>query len=316
MENILQDSLPKFSDGPLVQVLLATYNGEKYLEDFLKSLLSQDGVQIELIVSDDGSSDSTPTILEQYSNKFHSFIKLKGPGEGPAANFFFLLRHADSNFVALADQDDIWSKFHLINAISRIEQYRNSAALSITRVNEFEKTLGESRIWPEKPIELTVFSRIFENPARGCTMVMNRSALDKLNQHSLVATCIMHDWWILLVISLIGDISIEQTPEIYYRLHQDNFTKESRMGLHRISRVINWRKKRITPINQLLNILELYEAEISRPLKLELTSFIQGVNADSFIERIFCCLNFKHRLRQSTIENILVKTLIVFGFYS
>jgi glycosyltransferase involved in cell wall biosynthesis len=316
METILQDSLPNNSDCPQVQVLLATYNGEKYLEDFLKSLLCQDGVRIELIASDDGSSDSTLKIIEKYSNKFHSFTQLEGPGKGPAANFFFLLRHADSDYIALADQDDIWSRFHLINSVSRIAEYRNSAALSFTSVSEFEKTLDDGKIWPEKSIDLNVFSRIFENPARGCTMVINRYALDKINEKSLKANCIMHDWWILLVISLIGNISIEQSPEIYYRLHGNNFTKESRLSLHRVRRVIKWRKKTITPITQLINVLDLYDDKIILPLKIEITSFLQSINSYSFFRRMLLCLNFKHRLRQSITENILVKILIVFRYYS
>ena len=147
-------------------------------------------------------------------------------------------------------------------------------------------------------------------------MVMNRFALENLNEKILNASCIMHDWWILLVISLIGDISIEQSPEIYYRKHGNNFTSDSRLRLNRIRRVINLRKNRLTPITQLINVLDLYEDKIILPLKIEIAWFLQGIKSRSFPERMLFCINFRHRLRQSNIENTLVKILIVFGFYS
>jgi glycosyltransferase involved in cell wall biosynthesis len=130
-----------------VEVLLATYNGENYLEEFLDSLARQEQVAIDLLVSDDGSVDSTMKILEKFSSRFRSMTIYQGPQKGPAANFFFLLQKARGDYVAFADQDDVWTENHIINGIRNIEEYSLIPALSFTAVAQFNR-LRELGLWP------------------------------------------------------------------------------------------------------------------------------------------------------------------------
>ena len=102
-----------------VQVLLATHNGEKYLREFLESLVTQTGVIIELLVSDDNSTDGTIEILKMYEEKFASLSVFNGPEQGPARNFFSLLQKANSDYVALADQDDIWNLVNYMRSLKK-----------------------------------------------------------------------------------------------------------------------------------------------------------------------------------------------------
>jgi glycosyltransferase involved in cell wall biosynthesis len=209
-----------------VQVLLATYNGEKYLPELLESISLQDGVKVELIVSDDGSTDQTLEILRNFKSQNPATRIIDGPRLGPSQNFFFLLEQADAQFVAFADQDDIWMPNHLLESIERISTSREPT-LSFAPLLEFRLN-GKSTLWPRK---LEVLSRlqmyIFENPARGCTQVFNRQLLEMAKKVPR-SKALMHDSWLINLATITGSTVSGSKPEIYYRLHEQNYTLETR----------------------------------------------------------------------------------------
>ena len=202
-------------------MLLATYNGEDFLPEFLMSLQNQKGVEINLIVSDDGSHDKTIQILRAHKNNFRSFSMHAGPRQGPAENFFYLLTHAHSRFVAFADQDDIWLPDHLQKAHKRLSVESSVPSLTFSRTLDFNQTNKVSRLWPIGIQRLSFQTIMTENLARGCTICFNRAALLELRKHSH-NLAVMHDWWALLLIALTGKISFGLEPEVIYRIHQNN----------------------------------------------------------------------------------------------
>jgi glycosyltransferase involved in cell wall biosynthesis len=207
---------------PIVDVLLGTFNGEKYLSIFLESLLNQDSVSIRLIVSDDGSVDQTLNILKDYKDKFQSFQLIEGPKKGAAQNYLSLLRHVKHDFVAFADQDDIWNSNHLISSIERLKGHVGVPSLSYSAMKEiYENGTRQERVWPQAHQIENLKSILLRNYARGCTMVLNRKAVDLLN---LVEPnqIVMHDWWALQVIFTHGKIVFGEKPEIIYRIHGSN----------------------------------------------------------------------------------------------
>jgi glycosyltransferase involved in cell wall biosynthesis len=213
-------------------VLLATYNGGNYLEEFLNSLVKQNGVMIHLLVSDDGSTDTTLNILEQFRSQFSSLKILKGPQLGPAANFFSLLKESKMEFVALADQDDVWKSDHLANSIERIQDIPGDylPVLSISRVSEFNEHDQSAYIWPKHKLEVLFPGILYENIGRGCTMVLNRALVDTVNR-SNKEDAIMHDWWILLIAWLHGKIVLSQAAEIDYRIHSGNLVGSPKLTI-------------------------------------------------------------------------------------
>lgn len=105
-----------------VQVLLSTYNGEKYLKEQIESILKQKEVDIHLLVRDDGSSDSTIKILEEISNKNKKITFYKGKNIGPARSFMELLKKSEeADYYSFADQDDIWEENKIISAINKLK---------------------------------------------------------------------------------------------------------------------------------------------------------------------------------------------------
>jgi glycosyltransferase involved in cell wall biosynthesis len=225
---VVEDVFPKFgqmgemSDKPNIDVLLGTFNGGRYLAEFLDSLLSQESVIVNLIVSDDGSTDDTRSILNEYRNKFEKFQFLDGPRKGAARNYSDLLRCGQNEFTAFADQDDIWDSNHLINSVDRLAQFKDVAALSYSAMREiYENSEKPERVWPQPHQIFDLNSIIFQNYARGCSIVLNKKAVDLINR-KFPTHVIMHDWWALQVVFAHGRIVFGEIPELTYRIHDSN----------------------------------------------------------------------------------------------
>ncbi len=95
----------------MITVLLAAWNGERYLKEQMESLLGQTNQEFTILISDDGSSDRTPQIISEYENRFPDRIKsLKNlkPSGSARDNFFRLLKSASDEYLMFCDQDDIW----------------------------------------------------------------------------------------------------------------------------------------------------------------------------------------------------------------
>jgi glycosyltransferase involved in cell wall biosynthesis len=204
-----------------VDVVLATYNGEKYLEEQLESIASQRNVRINLIASDDGSTDSTIQILQQFSPRFHSFKLISGPSSGPAANFFFALSKSTASYVAFSDQDDIWNLNHLSDAISDLKSLHNVPALRFTSTVEFGQNITVPKIWPRIKALPEFEKLLMGNCARGCTFVFNKKTRNLICEN-VPNFAVMHDWWMLLQVYLNGIVIYRHQPEISYRLHENN----------------------------------------------------------------------------------------------
>lgn len=300
---------------PIVEVLLATYNGEEYLPEFLESLARQQGISIILRVSDDGSDDSTLEVIDLYSSRFLKCSITRGPGSGPSDNFFSLISQANSDFIALADQDDIWEPTHLINSVKRIEKFASVPTLTFTSVSEFTyKPENSSSIWPNKVKIERPLNFFVENLARGCTIVFNRKALCLINSHK-PAFAIMHDWWISLLISLIGEVRYSQCPEVNYRLHQNNYIGSKSSLKSRLQRFHNSREEVWPPVLQLLEIYKVFGYQIVGKKLTIVESITTGLTSFKFFKRMSVILT-SHRLRSSLFDDVWLRLLLMTRPYS
>jgi rhamnosyltransferase len=203
-----------------VEVLLATHNGERYIGQFLDSLKKQDGVEIDLVVSDDSSADKTLEIVESYTRYFRSAKVLRGPNLGAKNNFANLIKFSNSNFSAFADQDDIWLPNHLKDSIDALEKHAGMPALVFSKVIEFSE-FGKNRVWPQISSAPELSILLTENLARGCTLVLNRELVNLLKKSNF-ENVYMHDWWAVLVAKTCGIIEFINQPTIMYRIHDSN----------------------------------------------------------------------------------------------
>ena len=216
MRSTLNNLSSKKQGHPEIEVLLATFNGEEYLETFLESLANQEDVRIRLIVSDDGSTDKTLEILRKFNGDFLSMEIFEGPKAGILENFFNLIKLSKGEFVALADQDDVWKPKKLISAIEHIERTRNSAQ----KILYIGSTISSSNQF----LESKLFSfplNWFRGNNLGMTFVLNK----KLVNHLKVIDCsnlIAHDWSIQLIAQSCGQVILDSSPQSIYRLHSKN----------------------------------------------------------------------------------------------
>lgn len=203
-----------------VEVLLATHNGQKYVGELIESLAHQNGVEIDLVVSDDGSTDGTLQIVNSFTNSFRSLIILNGPNKGAKNNFAHLIRNSDSDFSAFADQDDIWLPNHLNESVNRLAAYTGSPALAFSKVIEFSD-FATSHEWPQISSIPSLSNLLTENLARGCTIVLNRELMNLLKQSNF-DEIYMHDWWAVLVAKTCGKVEFVNATAVKYRIHEEN----------------------------------------------------------------------------------------------
>lgn len=225
---------------PRVLVLMSTYNGERFLEAQIDSILSQEGVDVSLLVRDDGSTDGTLHTLEDYQARgllnFYS-----GPNLGPARSFLHLLANApDSTYYSLADQDDVWLPDKLSAAVERLGNSSDRPALyaGVTQLCDAQLNLIDTHY--QQP-RLTFGEALVWAYASGCTMVMNRPLQQVVaaRQPEFVE---MHDRWILTLVTAMGyELYYDNVHHMLYRQHgnnvvglNDSMAREWRLRMKRV----------------------------------------------------------------------------------
>jgi len=220
-----------------VQVLMSTYNGEKYLKEQIDSIIKQEDVELEIWVRDDGSRDSSIKILEELSKKYKNIKYYKDDNLGPARSFMELLNKSDEKFdyYAFADQDDVWMPNKLINAIKKLEECEDKPALYMSALEIVDENLN---FIETKKVEgnFSFEGEMIKNFATGCTMVLNKKLVNIVKEYN-PTYLIMHDSWITRVCYAIGgNVIIDEKSYIKYRQHGDNVLGYKDEGLQKLKR--------------------------------------------------------------------------------
>ena len=205
-----------------VCVLLSTYNGEQYLEEQLKSIFEQKNVDVELIVRDDGSSDNTLNILNNYKKSYNVTV-YKSNNIGPAKSYMELLKLAPNcDYYAFADQDDYWHNEKLYNAIKELELSNSKNGKlyfsSLNIVDENMKFIKKSFLTKN----INFKNEMIKNYATGCTMVFDKILFNIIKNENFDYVA-MHDSLICRIALIVGAfIYIDQNSYINYRQHSSN----------------------------------------------------------------------------------------------
>lgn len=293
-----------------VDVLLTTYNGEKYVEVMLDSILSQESVELEIHISDAGSTDRTIEILRVYAEKYSEIRIYNNPGFSSSQNFLFLLSQSRNNYIAFADQDDIWTKDHLINSIIRLEEIEAPLKLSYSNVEIIsDKKLNTRR--HEKPLTHKINSLFMQNFAQGCTFVIDREVVEvalSLSDDFMV----MYDWWLALLVSTYGNVVYSNQREVFYRIHDNNTiglgSKKKRINsIFKLARNTPWQ-----PIRQLEGIMKHHKLLGETPNFEIMRHFFAGATG-CFFDRLHFIFNYRNRIRKTAIEDLNVRILILLG---
>ena len=207
-----------------VTVLLSTYNGEKYLCEQIDSLLNQIGVQVQVLIRDDGSTDKTVEIIKRYSEKYENINYYVGRNLRPALSFLDLVNSADNaDYYAFCDQDDVWDDDKLLRAVEQLSIEDNSIPLLyFSNLKVVDRELNFLRFAHDKVIRTDKKNMaLAEAVATGCTMVFNRKMLE-LVRKKMPKEVSMHDAWFYLVAIFLGKVIYDHEGRILYRQHENN----------------------------------------------------------------------------------------------
>ena len=212
-----------------VDVLVATYNGEKYIKQQIESLLNQTYKNIQIYISDDCSTDGTRQILKEYENNNRIKIFYQEKNLGYVGNFEFLLHQVKSNLYMLCDQDDVWKKEKIEKSVEKLKSEDLDLVFGDLEVvdenlNTIYSSYNKYMHMSEKIENYYQDYRLqyLYNCMTGCTMLSKRKYLDKILPLPKNSKYMIHDYWIGLIVSLNGKVGYLNTPYILYRQHGKN----------------------------------------------------------------------------------------------
>lgn len=251
-------------------VLLSSYNGEHYIRTQIDSILAQQcHIPFDLWVRDDGSSDSTTQILEQYAKegKLHWYT---GDNLRPAKSFLDLVKHCPGyDFYAFADQDDFWKPEKLSRGIARLQEaagpclYFSNARMVDGSLNDMGRDVYKTNPYRD------YYTLVCEGGLLGCTMIFNRALAQLLQNAPVPEKLIMHDFYTVLVCDLFdGAVIYDPEATMLYRQHASNVVGMSRSKWQAIRnrlQAITTRQK-ITVAEQAASLLSCYP-QIPNPSK-------------------------------------------------
>lgn len=221
----------------MTDILLATYNGERFLRQQLDSLLAQTEQDFRISVLDDASTDGTPAVLADYSARFPGKMEVRSVRQhtgDPARNFFALLAGSTGDYVMLCDQDDVWKPDKIRASLQIMHEQEEKTPDRPVLVHTDLEVVGEDlhRISPSffayqrlEPSFSSLPRLVVQNNVTGCTILMNHCLRERVR---VPASIFMHDWWLALTASAFGTVVCLREPTVLYRQHQGNVVGASR----------------------------------------------------------------------------------------
>lgn len=217
-----------------IDILMATYNGARYINEQIESIFAQTEKNWRLVIRDDGSTDGTLDILKNLEEKYPDHISLicdqKG-NLGPLSNFNELCAYADAPYCSFSDQDDLWEQNKLQRALEEFEKlekkYSNNIPLMVFADRSIIDSKGNTVVpsyYKRQGLDAQAYSQLKNNLglciAAGSTMLINQALLKK--SLPIPEEARMHDTWIELVVTALGEKSFFDEIALKYRRHDNN----------------------------------------------------------------------------------------------
>jgi glycosyltransferase involved in cell wall biosynthesis len=207
---------------PYISVCIATYNGEKYIKEQLDSILIQIGLNDEVIISDDCSTDKTLDIIKLINDKRIVLLESKTKFKNHNFNFENALKKATGDIIFMADQDDIWK----LNKVERVLEIFNNENVNLVisdciLVDANKKTISNS-YFNIRNSGKGLLKNFYKNSYVGCCMAFNKKVLN--SSLPFPKNTFSHDTWIGLIAELVGNTFFLNEPLVYFRRHGENFS--------------------------------------------------------------------------------------------
>ena len=292
-----------------VAVLISTYNGEKYIQEQIDSVLNQTYKNIKIYVRDDESKDNTSKILEEYQ-KNNKITFIQGKNVGFVKSFMNLLSVCeDADYYAFCDQDDVWNEDKIERAVKMLEKENNNLPLLYASNYDFYNSNMEFISHSPFKIKKPSFQKsVIECISPGMTMVMNK-ALKSVIQKNIPEECAFHDWWTYEVCSAFGKVIYDSKATVKYRRHEKNVSDEEAGIIKNLVKTIKrgsfsdiWGKLK----KQLIEFDKIYAKELKEEDKKLLELFTnEKFNFSNYIKKVFYSGRFKDNLKDEIMIRIM-----------
>lgn len=310
----------------MIDILMATYNGEKYIEEQLQSIINQTYQDWRLIISDDCSTDKTVEILKRYQQRYSKkiFVYENNISSGSAKNNFYkLLDYATSEYAMFSDQDDVWKKNKIAVTYNKMlemqTEYGDNMPLLVHTdlcvVDEKLNVINNS-LFSMQQMDYTrdkLNNLLIENIVTGCTVMVNRALLglvDKKPQHS-----VMHDMWLALLAAAFGKIGFVEESTIFYRQHEHNS-----VGAKNVAS-FDYYVKKLASRNKIHNsltaqycqaeeLMNMYFKDLDRKTRGMLCEYAMLSDVNRFYRAISL---LKYQLGKKSVLKVLAQ--IIYGIY-
>jgi glycosyltransferase involved in cell wall biosynthesis len=290
--------------GKSIDIVLATCNGQQYIESQIDSILDNDAYQQlvnRFIIVDDASTDNTITLIKKYACQNINIEVYQNVKQlGVIKNFEKGMEYSSSKYIMLSDQDDVWLPSKIIKSLAKIRQIEKNQPEKPCLIFS-DKEIVDAKL---KRIHASYFqfkkiptqwhenldNLLQQNMISGCTMLFNRALLEKALP--IPDNCFMHDWWLVLFAKAYGEIALINEPLVKYRQHAHN-----QMG----AGVSSW-WKRLVNMYSLFNNFQIKYLKIITQAQLFYKQVTLDISDYRVIEQDFMIKNIHNMSKKQRIK--------------
>jgi len=299
--------------NPLVAILMATFNGERYLREQLDSIAAQSHTNWILIISDDGSTDQTLEIAKKWAHEIGvDRVEIRsGPQKGFVQNFLSMACDSGikAEFYAFSDQDDVWCRDKLKVAVEWMRRADESSALlycgRTSYVRDDLKVYSRSPLFKKPP---SFKNALLQSIAGGNTMLFNQYTKKLLEDVGHVQA-VSHDWWVYQLVSGVGGhVYYDPSPQVLYRQHNMALIGGNKSMIARMRRVYMVARGDFARYNE-VNLGCIRRAQnYLKPDCLSLLNDFASLREAAFFKRILLIIKCGV-YRQNSLDNLAMLLL-------
>ncbi|MCX2473187.1 glycosyltransferase family 2 protein [Pedobacter sp. MC2016-05] len=293
-----------------IDILLGTYNGGKYLENQILSILAQTHKNWSLIIHDDGSTDETSVIIKKYQTIDSRIVLISDDirFKSAAMNFIHLLKFVESEYIAFCDQDDIWfeSKLEILLGRMKEKDYPLAVYCNSYGYNGKNITTDQVTLYHRTSLRDSLF---LNGGVQGCCLLFNRRLFEMIID--LPNYICMHDHYLTIASIVFGKLEYVDLSLMLYRQHSNNVTGNIPTSyLQRVKTFFNFSNPVIDKNHYLANVsfYERFRNELTQEQKELFNAYI-AFPEKSLFNKILVIIKFKFKIGNSMLP-LLLKVLI------
>ena len=308
-----------------IQILMSTYNGGRYIRTQLKSIVAQTIKNKTLLIRDDGSTDNTIEIIQEYQKQYPWIFYYQGKNIGVQKSFLELIQNSDpeADYIAFSDQDDEWLPEKLERAVECLQKLGSAQEPSVPLLYCSDKIIVGEQLESlnvtvsRKVRKITFGNALVQNICTGCTAVMNHELKNIINKHFPVdaQNIIMHDWWLYLTACCFGKVYYDENAYIKYRQHGRNISG----AIVNKKELLRYRIKQLgMPRGEIYRQVKIFQIYYSDILNLpEYSSKVKAIHqlldAETTINgKVRLALN-RYFFRQKRIDDFVFRIIVLTG---